>query len=97
LINQLETAEAIHLTRYGKPVAVLISENQYQGVIGANKSLNSAILNWRSHIDQNDESDLKTTNSKPYVKRQAGCKLLLCRVRGYKNIDFISLTPILSC
>ncbi len=55
LINQLETGEAIHLTRYGKPVAVLISENQYQRAIGANKSLNSAILNWRSQFNQNDD------------------------------------------
>ena len=55
LIHQLETGEVIHLTRYGKPVAVLISENQYQRVIGTNKSLNSAILNWRSQLDQNDD------------------------------------------
>jgi prevent-host-death family protein len=55
LIHQLETGEAIHLTRYGKPVAVLISENQYQRAIGANKSLNSPILNWRSQLDQNDD------------------------------------------
>jgi prevent-host-death family protein len=55
LIHQLETGEAIHLTRYGKPVAVLISENQYQRVIGTNKSLNSAILNWRSQLEQNGD------------------------------------------
>ncbi len=55
LIRQLETGEVIHLTRYGKPVAVLLSENQYQRAIGANKSLNSAILNWRSQLDQNDD------------------------------------------
>ncbi len=55
LIHQLETGEAIHLTRYGKPVAVLISENQYQRAIGTNKSLNSAILNWRSQLNQNDD------------------------------------------
>jgi prevent-host-death family protein len=55
LIHQLETGEAIHLTRYGKPVAVLISEHQYQRTIGSNKSLNSAILNWRSQLNQNDD------------------------------------------
>jgi prevent-host-death family protein len=55
LIHQLETGEAIHLTRYGKPVAVLISENQYQRVIGTNKSLSSAILNWRSQLEQNGD------------------------------------------
>lgn len=55
LIHQLETGEAIHLTRYGKPVAVLMSENQYQRAIGTNKSLNSAILNWRNQLNQNDD------------------------------------------
>lgn len=55
LIHQLETGEAIHLTRYGKPVAVLLSEHQYQRTIGSNKSLNSAILNWRSQLNQNDD------------------------------------------
>ncbi len=55
LIHQLETGEAIHLTRYGKPVAVLISEHQYQRTLGTNKSLNSAILNWRSQLNQNDD------------------------------------------
>ena len=55
LIHQLETGEAIHLTRHGKPVAVLISEHQYQRVIGANNSLNSAILNWRSQLNLNDD------------------------------------------
>jgi prevent-host-death family protein len=55
LIHQLETGEVIHLTRYGKPVAVLISENQYQRAMGSNKSLNSAILNWRNQLNQNDD------------------------------------------
>ena len=55
LIHQLETGEAIHLTRYGKPVAVLISEHQYQHVIGANKSLNTAILNWRSQLNRSED------------------------------------------
>jgi prevent-host-death family protein len=55
LIHQLETGEVIHLTRYGKAVAVLISEHQYQRTIGSNKSLNSAILNWRSQLNQLDD------------------------------------------
>ncbi len=33
LIHQLEVEEPIHLTRYGKPVAVMMSENQYRTLI----------------------------------------------------------------
>ena len=55
LIHQLETGEVIHLTRYGKPVAVLISEHQYQRTIGADKSLSTAILNWRSQLNQSED------------------------------------------
>lgn len=51
LIHQLEAGAAIHLTRYGKPVAVMMSETQYQNLIVPNKSLNSAILNWRHQLD----------------------------------------------
>lgn len=61
LIHQLETGEVIHLTRYGKPVAVLISEKQYQRTLGMNKSLNSAILNWRSQLNQKDDIGFNDT------------------------------------
>ena len=44
LIHQFETGEAIHLTRYGKPVAVMLSETQYKNLLAPNKSLNAAIL-----------------------------------------------------
>lgn len=52
LIHQLETAEPIHLTRYGKPVAVMMSETQYRQLISPVQSLNSAILNWRNQLDE---------------------------------------------
>ncbi len=61
LIHQLEVGEPIHLTRYGKPVAVMMSENQYQKLSSPPKSLNSAILNWRSQLDE--ESDVGLTDS----------------------------------
>jgi prevent-host-death family protein len=53
LIHQLETEEAIHLTRHGKPVAVMMSEDQYQNLVAPNKSVNTAILNWRSQLEGN--------------------------------------------
>ncbi len=52
LIHQLEAEEPIHLTRYGKPVAVMLSETQYKQLISPVKSLNSAILNWRNQLDE---------------------------------------------
>jgi antitoxin (DNA-binding transcriptional repressor) of toxin-antitoxin stability system len=44
LIRQIESGEAIYLTRYGKPIAVLISDHHDERAIGTNKSLSSAIL-----------------------------------------------------
>ncbi len=52
LIHQLEVDEPIHLTRYGKPVAVMMSESQYKKLISPVRSLSSAILNWRSQLDE---------------------------------------------
>jgi prevent-host-death family protein len=49
LIHQLETEEPIHLTRYGKPVAVMLSEVQFKQLTSPAKSLNSAILQWVSN------------------------------------------------
>lgn len=59
LIHQLEFEEPIHLTRYGKPVAVMMSESQYQALVSPPKSLNLAILNWRSQLDE--ETDVGLT------------------------------------
>jgi prevent-host-death family protein len=47
LIHQLENGEPVHLTRYGKPVAVMMSENQYQKLVKPQKSLHTAIQDWR--------------------------------------------------
>ncbi len=71
LIHQLETGEAIHLTRYGKPVAVLISEHQYQSSIAPNKSLNSAILNWRSQLGESTDIGF-TNNELQALRKESG-------------------------
>ncbi|MCX7180693.1 MAG: type II toxin-antitoxin system Phd/YefM family antitoxin, partial [Proteobacteria bacterium] len=47
LIYQLEADETIHLTRHGKPVAVMLSEANYQKLIHKNNSLFQAIQQWR--------------------------------------------------
>jgi prevent-host-death family protein len=51
LIHQLERDEVIQLTRYGKPVAVMMSESHYQKMITPNRSLNAAIQTWREQLD----------------------------------------------
>ena len=51
LIYQLESDEPIHLTRHGKPVAVMLSEANYQKLTQKNKGLFQAIQQWRSQLD----------------------------------------------
>jgi len=68
LIHQLEVEDSIHLTRYGKPVAVMMSESQYQKLVSPPKSLNLAILNWRSQLDE--ESDIGLTGKELNAMRK---------------------------
>jgi prevent-host-death family protein len=50
LIQQAECSEPIHLTRHGKPVAVIISETDYQSLVPKTGNLFKAICHWRSHL-----------------------------------------------
>jgi len=62
LIHQLESDGAIHLTRHGKPVAVMLSEANYQKLTQKNKGLFQAIQQWRSQMDEDSaltEAELK--------------------------------------
>jgi len=72
LIHQLEVEEPIHLTRYGKPVAVMMSENQYQKLISPSKNLNLAILNWRSQLDEDSDVGLTDIELNVIRKESAG-------------------------
>lgn len=72
LIHQLETEKAIHLTRHGKPVAVMMSEDQYQRLIAPNKSLNAAILNWRNQLTGNEDIGLSDNELEILRKDSAG-------------------------
>ena len=47
LISTVEQGEDIHLTQHGKPVAVLISEERYQQLLGNDKQVFNAIMQWR--------------------------------------------------
>ena len=62
LIHRLESDEPIHLTRHGKPVAVMLSEANYQKLTQKNKGLFQAIQQWRSQLDEDSaltEAELK--------------------------------------
>jgi prevent-host-death family protein len=66
LIHQLESDEAIHLTRHGKPVAVMLSEANYQKLTHKGKSLYQAIQQWRNQLDSDSgltESELKNVRA----------------------------------
>lgn len=49
LIQQAELSEPVHLTRHGKPVAVIISETEYQNLVPKIGNLFKAICSWRNH------------------------------------------------
>ena len=62
LIYQLESNEPIHLTRHGKPVAVMLSEANYQKLTYKDNSLYQAIQQWRNQLDGDSgltETELK--------------------------------------
>ncbi|MDD5276364.1 MAG: type II toxin-antitoxin system Phd/YefM family antitoxin [Methylovulum sp.] len=63
LIYQLESDEPIHLTRHGKPVAVMLSEANYQKLIQKNNGLYQAIQHWRNQLGSDGaltEAELNT-------------------------------------
>jgi prevent-host-death family protein len=68
LIYQLETDEVIHLTRHGKPVAVMLSEANYQKLTHQQAHLYPAIQQWRSQLDV----DSGLTETELNATRQAG-------------------------
>lgn len=72
LIHQLELEEPIHLTHYGKPVAVMMSESQYQELVSPTKSLNSAILNWRLELEEDLDVGLTEGELNAIRKEPAG-------------------------
>lgn len=72
LIHQLENGEPVHLTRYGKPVAVIMSENQYQKLVKPQKSLHAAIQNWRTLLSGDEETGFTTEELEKLRKESQG-------------------------
>jgi prevent-host-death family protein len=66
LINQLGSGEPIHLTRHGKPVAVMLSETNYQILTHKDRSLYQAIQKWHDQLDGDialTETELKSVRA----------------------------------
>jgi prevent-host-death family protein len=63
LIHQLESDEAIHLTRHGKLVAVMLSEASYQKLTHHDSRLYQAIQDWRSQQVGMTETELKSVRA----------------------------------
>jgi len=56
LIHQIESGDPIHLTRYGKPVVVIMSEQDYIQLISPVTDLNAGIQQWRNQMKGNKHS-----------------------------------------
>ena len=57
LIDTVEQGEDIHLTQHGKRVPVLISEERYQQLLGNDKQVFNAIMQWRDQYQHAELSD----------------------------------------
>lgn len=73
LIQEIEAGDPVHLTRYGRPVAVIMSEHQYQSLVAPEKSVSTAIMNWRSQLDENvhngfDDRELRQLRKEPVAR-----------------------------
>jgi prevent-host-death family protein len=51
LVHRVEQGECVHLSRHGKPVAVLLSETDYQALIAKRIEPYEAMMAWRDRTD----------------------------------------------
>lgn len=69
LIHNTEKGETIQLSRHGKPVAVLVSQKQYNRLIHSENPW-EAIVNWRDSASQNAD-DLSDREIDSWRERSA--------------------------
>lgn len=67
LIYDLEFEDCIHLTRHGRPVAVMLSEANYQKLTRKKNNLYFAIAQWRTELN----SDIALTETELNSLRSA--------------------------
>ena len=62
LVQAAETGEVVHISRHGKPVAVLISEQAYATLRGqqASRRVWAAIADWRQSGEAIGELDVES-------------------------------------
>ncbi len=71
LIYDLESEEVIHLTRHGRPVAVMLSETNYQKLIRKNnEGVYSEIQKW--HGESKDDAAFTDAELDSLRKNSAG-------------------------
>ncbi len=54
LLHAVEHGKPVEITRRGKPVAVVLSANDYQRLTGANVDAWEAYQRWRASVDPDD-------------------------------------------
>ena len=58
LVHRAEEVSDIHITRHGKPVAVLVSLERYESAFSSGKGIFNAYLRWRNiHADADGFTD----------------------------------------
>ncbi len=55
LVHRAEQGERVHLSRHGKPVAVLLSESDYRALIAKRPEPYEAMMAWRVRADFSGE------------------------------------------
>jgi len=48
IVHDVEKGQDIHITRHGKPVAVIVSIDRYSRAFSSGKGIFNAYLNWRT-------------------------------------------------
>lgn len=51
IVRAVETTTAVELTRRGKPVAVILSIDEYRRLVAPDGSFSSALVRWRETVD----------------------------------------------
>jgi prevent-host-death family protein len=54
IIHSVEDGSAVELTRHGKPVAVLVSFVQYQGIVNKNKDFWTALTYFKKSFQKEE-------------------------------------------
>jgi len=77
MVHLAEAGQDIHITRHGKPVAVMVSLERYQQAFAAGKGIFSSGQRWRAQypdaegFTDRDEEQLRARTRKPFSKKDS--------------------------